>query len=89
MNRSKKETAEYFLYECGLINELKKYGTPHIKEAILDLKTELMERGFYSFEQYNSMDVYDAVLEYGIRDVDSFCGSIKSSDKFRLYCVNP
>lgn len=59
------------------------------KEAILNLKTELMERGFYSFEQYNSMDVYDAVLEFGIRDVDSFCGSIKSSDKFRLYCVNP
>ena len=172
---ARKEQAEYFLYECGLLDELKKYGTPHIigsykmdlmvsndldidienqdmsldklyeltayilekfhpvwyeakeelnaegktvwfqgfetrisgelwnfdlwlfdketiekaekfcneveekvlkqpgaKEAILAIKEELLKRGLYSFEQYCSMDVYKAVLELGIRDIDTF-----------------
>ncbi|MDE7299487.1 MAG: hypothetical protein K2N94_11755 [Lachnospiraceae bacterium] len=28
--KSRKEKADYFLYECGLLEELKKYGVPHI-----------------------------------------------------------
>ena len=28
--KTQKQQAEYFLYECGLLEELKKYGTPHI-----------------------------------------------------------
>jgi len=27
---TRKEQADYFLYECGLLDELKKYGSPHI-----------------------------------------------------------
>lgn len=30
MKRSKKETADYLLYDCGLLKELKKYGRPHM-----------------------------------------------------------
>ncbi len=30
MQRSRKETADYFLYDCGLLNELKKYGEVHM-----------------------------------------------------------
>lgn len=29
-NTKRKETADYFLYDCGLWEELKKYGKPHI-----------------------------------------------------------
>lgn len=29
-NKKLKETADYFLYDCGFLDELKKYGTPHI-----------------------------------------------------------
>ncbi len=28
--KSKKEKADYFLYECGLLQELKKCGVPHM-----------------------------------------------------------
>lgn len=28
--KSRKEKADYFLYECGLLQELKKYGVPHM-----------------------------------------------------------
>lgn len=57
---------------------MKKVGhNTDAKEAILNLKTELIGMGLYSFEQYNSMDVYDAVLEFGIKDVDSFLREYK------------
>lgn len=177
---NKKDIAEYFLHKCGLLDELKKYGTPHIigsykmdlmacndldidiensgmsleklykltafilerfkpvwyeakeeindegkkvwfhgfetlimgelwnfdlwffdketiekaeafcddvskkveksvgaREAILDIKTRLIEKGLYSFEHYNSMDVYKAVLECGIKDADTFLREYK------------
>lgn len=28
--KSRKEKADYFLYECGLLSELKEYGAPHM-----------------------------------------------------------
>ena len=28
--KNRKERADYFLYDCGLLEELKKYGNPHI-----------------------------------------------------------
>jgi len=40
--------------------------------AILHLKKELLARNLYSFEKYTSMDVYHAVLELGITDIDTF-----------------
>ena len=44
------------------------------KELIIKIKQELIARGLYSFEQYNSMDVYKAVLEDGVQDVEGFLG---------------
>jgi len=37
----------------------------------------LIERGLYSFEQYTSMDVYTAVLDNGVMNVDQFLESGK------------
>ncbi len=45
---------------------------PDKKAAVLSLKRDLMEKGLYTFEHFTSMDVYNAVLEQGIRTVDEF-----------------
>jgi len=42
------------------------------RDAILRLKRELLALGLYSFDQYTSMDVYDAVLNRHIRTTDEF-----------------
>ncbi len=42
------------------------------KEAILTLKAQLIERGLYAFDKYKSSDVYSAVLEDNIRDLNAF-----------------
>ena len=42
------------------------------KEIIVNIKEELISRGLYSFEQYNSMDVYKAVLENNVKNVEEF-----------------
>lgn len=42
------------------------------KETIVNLKRELISRGLYSFEQYKSIDVYKAVLENNVRNIDEF-----------------
>lgn len=179
-NKNKKNTANYFLYECGLLEELKKYGTPHIigsyrmdlmawndldidiendnmsseklydltsyitntfrptwyeakeettsdgktiwfhgfetmisgelwnfdlwffdrqtiedaekycddisskigesrqfKEAIIQIKEALISMNLYSFEQYKSTDVYKAVLEQNILNIDEFMQNYK------------
>ncbi len=46
--------------------------TEGAREAILSLKAQLIEQGLYSFDQYKSTDVYAAVLEHNIRDLDAF-----------------
>ena len=45
---------------------------PWKREAILTIKRGLIERGIYSFDQHKSMDVYDAVLDKGIRTTEEF-----------------
>lgn len=40
------------------------------RDAILEIKQELIRRDLYGFEKYASMDVYRAVLEQGIRSTD-------------------
>ena len=45
---------------------------PAYREVILQLKRELIDRGLYVFGKYTSMDVYRAVLEQGITDIDTF-----------------
>jgi len=62
------EKAEAF---CNSIREKTK-DNPSLREAVLTLKKELLSRGLYSFEKYRSMDVYKAVLELGICDIDTF-----------------
>ena len=40
------------------------------RDVIVKIKSELIERGLYSFEQYKSMDVYKAVLENHVQKID-------------------
>ncbi len=42
------------------------------KDIIVSIKRELISRGLYSFEQYKSIDVYKAVLETDVKNVDEF-----------------
>ena len=42
------------------------------KDIIIRIKSELISRGLYSFEQFKSIDVYKAVLENNVRDIDEF-----------------
>lgn len=42
------------------------------KERIVQIKEELIARDLYSFEKYKSLDVYKAVLENDVADVDEF-----------------
>ncbi len=43
-----------------------------LRTAIIDIKQELIKRNLYSFDKYTSMDVYDAVLNNGIKSTDDF-----------------
>lgn len=47
-------------------------ASPELKEQIIHLKKELIARKLYSFDQYTSMDVYDAVLNQHISNVEDF-----------------
>jgi len=42
------------------------------KEIIINIKSELIKRGLYSFEQYKSVDVYKAVLENDVKNLEEF-----------------
>ncbi len=42
------------------------------KDIIVNIKSELIERGLYSFEQYKSVDVYNAVLKHNVTNVEEF-----------------
>ena len=50
---------------------------PDLKQSIISLKQELIARKLYSFEQYTSMDVYHAVLNQQITNVDDFLAVYK------------
>lgn len=43
-----------------------------LKTAIIDIKQELIKRNLYLFDKYTSMDVYDAVLNKGIMNIETF-----------------
>lgn len=45
---------------------------PGLKQSIIDIKQGLIARKLYSFEQYTSMDVYNAVLNQRITNVEDF-----------------
>lgn len=42
------------------------------KDIIINIKSELILRGLYSFEKYKSIDVYKAVVERKVKNVDEF-----------------
>ncbi len=73
LSRREIEKAESF---CDKIAE-KAAQSPEVKENIMNIKQELQERHLYSFDQYTSMDVYKAVLEYGITNTNDFLGNHK------------
>ena len=43
-----------------------------LRTAIIDIKQELIKRNLYSFDKYTSMDIYNAVLNKNIINVDDF-----------------
>lgn len=47
-------------------------AVPGAREAILSLKKQLLEKELYSFGKYTSMDVYSAVLDRNIFDLNTF-----------------
>ena len=57
-------------YCDGIAQQVKQ--RPEAKEQIIRLKRELIARKLYSFDRYTSMDVYDAVLNQHISDIESF-----------------
>jgi hypothetical protein len=50
---------------------------PELKQIIIRIKQELIARKLYSFEQYTSMDVYNAVLKQNITNIDDFLAIYK------------
>ncbi len=42
------------------------------KQRIMDIKTGLIQKGMYSYQQYTSIDVYKAVMEKGVKNLDEF-----------------
>lgn len=42
------------------------------KDIIIDIKSKLIDAGQYSFEQYKSIDVYKAVIENNVTNIDEF-----------------
>ncbi|NBJ92933.1 hypothetical protein [Parablautia muri] len=46
--------------------------SPESKEQIIRLKKELIVRKLYAFDQYTSIDVYNAVLNQHIVDIENF-----------------
>lgn len=62
-------------YCDGIVLQVKEL--PESKEQIIRLKRELIARKLYSFDQYTSIDVYNAVLNQHIVDVESFLANYR------------
>ncbi|MBR4960710.1 MAG: hypothetical protein IKY52_07425 [Clostridia bacterium] len=77
------ETIEIAEAYCGRIRK-KTTGNPALRDAILHLKKELLARNLYSFEKYTSMDVYRAVLDLGITDIDTFLTAYEKPSSYTL-----
>ena len=48
------------------------------KDRIVWIKEQLISRGLYSFEKYKSVDVYKAVMEKDVEDVEQFLSFFQS-----------
>ena len=42
------------------------------KKQIIEIKQELIAREMYSFDEFSSMDVYSAVIDNGVTNIDEF-----------------
>ncbi len=71
-----KDTIEKAEHYCDSITR-QVADTPELKRSIISIKRELIDRRLYSFEQYNSMDVYNAVLKQKITNIDDFLSMYK------------
>ena len=60
------ETAERY---CDTVS---RNATEAQRKAIVEIKKALIDQGLYSFEQYRSVDVYQAVMEMGITGIEDF-----------------
>lgn len=49
-----------------------RYTTADHKRIIVAIKEALISRGLYTFDQYRSIDVYKAVTEMGVKDIETF-----------------
>lgn len=47
-------------------------ATAEQKRSIVAIKEALISRGLYTFDQYRSIDVYKAVTEMGVEDIETF-----------------
>ncbi len=43
-----------------------------LRTAIIKIKQDLIKQNLYSFDKYTSMDVYDAVINKGITNIEDF-----------------
>ena len=62
-------------YCDGIVRQVRKQ--PETREQIIHLKRELIARKLYSFDQYTSMDVYNAVLHQHLTEVESFLANYR------------
>ena len=63
---------------CNDISEKVK-NNEDLRNSIIKIKQELINRNLYSFDKYTSLDVYDAVINKGVTNIDDF---IKKYSKF-------
>lgn len=53
-------------------DEIAKKASQSQKDRIVQIKEELIRRDLYSYEKSKSLDVYKAVLENDVADVEEF-----------------
>lgn len=68
LNKQEIEKVEKY---CDDISEKIK-NNKQLRTAIMEIKRELIKRNLYSFDKFTSMDVYDAVINNGVMNVDNF-----------------
>lgn len=56
---------------CNDISEKVK-NNEDLRTSIIKIKQELINRNLYSFDKYTSLDVYDAVINKGVTNIDDF-----------------
>lgn len=71
-----KKTIEKAEQYCDSVTR-KLSDNPELRQSIIGIKRELIARKLYSFDQYTGMDVYNAVLNQRITNVEDFLGSYR------------